>query len=59
MDIVCWYIGNAAKNNKEHQRSKDGLNKMPERPENGLLVLCREIALYKQYQQIAVAPYIF
>ena len=57
-DAVCGYVGDLAKYKEEHDRREHRLYKMPQRPQDRLLVLRHEIAFYKQYQQVAVPPYL-
>ena len=49
-------FGDAAEHDHEHDGSHDGLDKEPQRAENGLLVLGNDIALHEHAVQIAVLP---
>jgi hypothetical protein len=49
-------FGHYVKEHHANGRGKGGLHKMPERPQQGLLVFGGEIAFYKQTNQVAVAP---
>jgi hypothetical protein len=59
MDTIGWDIGYFTKYQQEHDGGKDGLYYMPERPENGLLVLSNKITFHKKQQQVTVLPYFF
>ena len=46
----------SAEHDHEHNSGHDGLDKEPQRPENGLLVPSDNVALYEHAVQIAVLP---
>ncbi len=60
---AVYAIGANARHHVEEQhtyrRGKRRLNEMPERPEDGLLVLRGKIPLYEQHHEVAVTPEIF
>ena len=49
-------FGDAAEHDHEHDGGHDGLDKEPQRAENGLLVPGNDIALHEHAVQIAVLP---
>ena len=49
-------FGDAAEHDHEHDGGHDGLDKEPQRAENGLLVPGYDIALYEHAVKIAVLP---
>ena len=49
-------FGDAAEHDHEHDGGHDGLNKEPQRAENGLLVPSDNVALHEHAVQIAVLP---
>ncbi len=55
-DAVRTHLGDAAKDEHVHQDRKDRLDQIPQRPEDGLLVLDDDIAPHKEPYQVAVAP---
>ncbi|MBP5703963.1 MAG: hypothetical protein J6X12_04590, partial [Paludibacteraceae bacterium] len=53
---VCAHLGNAAKDHHVHDDGEDGLDEIPQRSEDRLLVLYYYVALYKQYYEVSVSP---
>ena len=50
------YFGDHVKQQQAHHGGEYGLDEMPERTEDGLLVLGGKIPFYKQPEQVAVLP---
>lgn len=55
-NAVGAHLGYAAKDHHVHDDSDDGLDDVPKRTEDGLLVLYDDVALDKQFDEVAVAP---
>ncbi len=55
-DAVRAHPGDAAEDKHVHQDRKDRLDQIPQRPEDGLLVLDDDVAPHEEPDQVAVAP---
>ena len=55
-DAVRAHLGDTAKDEHIHQYGKNRLNQIPQRPEDGLLVLDDDVAPHEEPDQVAVAP---
>ena len=55
-DAVRAHPGDAAEDEHVHQDRKDRLDQIPQRPEDGLLVLDDDVAAHEEPDQVAVSP---
>ena len=55
-DAIGAHLGYTAKDHHVHDDGDDGLDDVPQRTEDGLLVLDDDVALDEQLNEVAVAP---